>query len=1010
MLTKLKTIFMVLALLLIAANTNAGQKTSNVMTGAWNAAGTWLPSGAPGPTDTVTITAGHTITINVKDTVQELIINGTLQFEAALGSLSLNVSGSTTINNGGSFLAVSPTSDKTVIHTLNITKNLTVNGTLSTYVTTTNATTGQLSVLMQGTGISVISGNPITFESGLSIDKAANTDMVQLQTPVTMNSTLTVKKGVLNNSNNLTINDGKDVNYYFGATVSAKPTYAGKKNIYYYNNDINIKKWATGSEMSSGEIINTLNVANIGTDTLVVGYDISPSKLVLNNGIVNTGVNTLSISDTTSAAITRANGYVIGNLARNIGRESNVNYLFPIGTSTYYRPIQIIFSTTPNTSGYLTANFNSTPPDTVGLSALNDNGAKIISIAQDGYWQLMSGVNYGANYSIILTASGFVGISDVTLLHIIQKNNTPNWQLSGTHFPTTGTTSDPIVFRNNIDGTNFSNLKFAIATAASATTKFSTGNGMWNNSASWSPAGVPSANDTVNIMANHTITIDIISPNAKKLIIDGTLQFDTTAGNKSLTVDGSITINSGGKLFSAGYASSRILNHSLFFSGDLIVDGELTNRTTNIIISPFVQGAGNSIIGGTGNFPSNIPNFIINKSTNNDTLTLQVSITTTNFSMVKGVLKNNLTNNIKIISSASYYFGAKVLVKPNYVGTKNINYFSSGTGISKWTTSNEMNDGEIINDMNLVNIGTDTLVLGYQIYTKTLELNNAKIITNTSNLFITDTTENAISYVNGYVIGNLARKVGILPNVDYFFPVGINNQKLLQITFLNYRLLTSTYVYTRPFIGTLSDTVGVRNLIDGSNGYKLTSMVSNTRWEIYSDVALGGAAFTISATDPNISGINNANLRLVTRTPSIMNWSFIGNHLDGTGTTVRRTDIGSDYLNPNQHLVFGIAKGDNPLSVKPINATVPKEYGVSQNYPNPFNPSTTINYQIPENNFVTLRVYDILGKEIATLVNEEISAGYYQTTFDASRLAGGMYFYKLTAGKFSEVKKMMVVK
>jgi tetratricopeptide (TPR) repeat protein len=80
------------------------------------------------------------------------------------------------------------------------------------------------------------------------------------------------------------------------------------------------------------------------------------------------------------------------------------------------------------------------------------------------------------------------------------------------------------------------------------------------------------------------------------------------------------------------------------------------------------------------------------------------------------------------------------------------------------------------------------------------------------------------------------------------------------------------------------------------------------------------------------------------------------------------------------------------------------------NYPNPFNPSTTIQYQLSENNFVTLKVYDVLGREVETLVNEYKTAGNYQAKFNASHLASGVYFYKLQTGKFALIKKMLLLK
>lgn len=89
---------------------------------------------------------------------------------------------------------------------------------------------------------------------------------------------------------------------------------------------------------------------------------------------------------------------------------------------------------------------------------------------------------------------------------------------------------------------------------------------------------------------------------------------------------------------------------------------------------------------------------------------------------------------------------------------------------------------------------------------------------------------------------------------------------------------------------------------------------------------------------------------------------------------------------------------------------MPEQFSLSQNYPNPFNPSTMINYQLPANSFVTLKVYDMLGKEVAGLVNETKEAGDYTVKFDASKFSSGLYIYKLTAGKFSETKKMLLLK
>ena len=96
--------------------------------------------------------------------------------------------------------------------------------------------------------------------------------------------------------------------------------------------------------------------------------------------------------------------------------------------------------------------------------------------------------------------------------------------------------------------------------------------------------------------------------------------------------------------------------------------------------------------------------------------------------------------------------------------------------------------------------------------------------------------------------------------------------------------------------------------------------------------------------------------------------------------------------------------------VSTSSAEVPLQYTLAQNYPNPFNPVTVISFQLPAAGFVKLKVFDLLGREIANLVNENLSAGSYKYDFNASALTSGIYFYKLETDNFSETRKMVLVK
>jgi hypothetical protein len=93
-----------------------------------------------------------------------------------------------------------------------------------------------------------------------------------------------------------------------------------------------------------------------------------------------------------------------------------------------------------------------------------------------------------------------------------------------------------------------------------------------------------------------------------------------------------------------------------------------------------------------------------------------------------------------------------------------------------------------------------------------------------------------------------------------------------------------------------------------------------------------------------------------------------------------------------------------------IETVIPNEFNLGQNYPNPFNPSTKIRFTISNMRFTKLKVYNVLGKQVATLINKELEAGNYKVDFNAGDLPSGIYYYSLTAGNFKETKKMLLLR
>lgn len=98
------------------------------------------------------------------------------------------------------------------------------------------------------------------------------------------------------------------------------------------------------------------------------------------------------------------------------------------------------------------------------------------------------------------------------------------------------------------------------------------------------------------------------------------------------------------------------------------------------------------------------------------------------------------------------------------------------------------------------------------------------------------------------------------------------------------------------------------------------------------------------------------------------------------------------------------------ININKIDSRIPKSFSLSQNYPNPFNPITKISFQLPVTSFSSLKIYDILGKEIVTLVNEKLSPGTYRVDWNASEYPSGVYFYRLKTEKFTDTKRMLLIK
>jgi len=205
-----------------------------------------------------------------------------------------------------------------------------------------------------------------------------------------------------------------------------------------------------------------------------------------------------------------------------------------------------------------------------------------------------------------------------------------------------------------------------------------------------------------------------------------------------------------------------------------------------------------------------------------------------------------------------------------------------------------------------------------------------------------------------------------------------------------------------------------------------TSLVTGINFNLKSHIAHIGGGFVFGIVKGNdgstlpgtLNYMIDGNGDFVDYSVSDLDGSYMIGSIEAGSYTMVSTLVSFDNAQKNlsvdysNNSTLNVDFSLNPNSTTGIinNASAINGYELNQNYPNPFNPSTIISYQIPQNSFVTLKVYNILGKEVATLVNEQQIAGNYNFNFKANNLASGIYIYKLTAGGFTSVRKLTLLK
>jgi photosystem II stability/assembly factor-like uncharacterized protein len=256
----------------------------------------------------------------------------------------------------------------------------------------------------------------------------------------------------------------------------------------------------------------------------------------------------------------------------------------------------------------------------------------------------------------------------------------------------------------------------------------------------------------------------------------------------------------------------------------------------------------------------------------------------------------------------------------------------------------------------------------------------------------------------GALSGDLWRRIDFIGNNNgYFFESGISPQTLNKTT--NGGLTWTPTTSQPPYIQVLkfyNQNIGLAIADEGSIFRTLDGSVS---WQEYPTSHSGwGNDIEFAPSDPAHVWMTDADQ------------VYFSNDTGRTWTSQLNTG-GRDIVFPAAHRGWLI--GDSGKLYYTLNDGITSienkfsrqvEYFLYQNYPNPFNPSTKIRFSTPELQFVNLKIFDLLGREITTLINEEKSPGNYEVTFDADNLANGIYFYNLSAGTYRETKKMILIK
>jgi len=482
--------------------------------------------------------------------------------------------------------------------------------------------------------------------------------------------------------------------------------------------------------------------------------------------------------------------------------------------------------------------------------------------------------------------------------------------------------------------------------------------GNWSATTTWIGGGVPGPGDNVTIANRDSVIIDVNVVIANLTVGEG----DTTACvfNRStsvkVTINGDLLIKSGGslKVWTRPTGGLPEVLDTLYITGNLTNQGafDLRNGTSGSTLSVCAV-----VFTGSGN----------------STVTMGPYTSSTN--EFNGIVINKSGNGRVILGSDIYSAGgssSQVTADPIWRFTRGVVETGPYAMVHNWTSG-------------------------------------------TSNVGASDSS---------YVLGAMGRGIGNTSGSDKLFQVGdAKGYRPVKVRSTTAGSVTGHYVRVQAIYGNANPGTatfaGGIDKVSAVRYYKVTYVPGPGAPDMTFDRVTAGYGLD----DGVASG--NQNLRVATADTTRLIWTGQGPTVTPFTTALdslpRQID-GDPFTTPiklvsGSSIYFALARAtgtrENSLggatAVEKV-SSVPAEFALEQNYPNPFNPSTAISYQLSVVSHVTLKVFDALGREVATLVEAQQSAGRYRVTFDASNLTSGTYFYRLQAGNSVDTKKLVLVK